>query len=443
MPAWSNDNLRSLAAHVSSPLFLAHVRAATGTPVQETNCHPFRHQNWLFVHNGSIAGYHDLRRELVNAIDAEFFNSMYGTTDSETMFGLALSFGLQDDAIGALERMAGFVEDLGHMHGIDHPLQMTLGVSDGDRLYAVRYSSIGQSRTLFSSAEAEALRLLHPENPALQELSHEDRAVVSEPLTDLPGLWSEVPEATALIVQDGPDEQRPFRPASRRLTTDHPFWTMSAHPARAEDRGMDTRPNLGDAALAVASTAVDVARLPLGLARRLPGMGRLAAEGALIRLRLRSDLEGRVETLLAAPEVERALDRVIAGTLPDAIVRSLVEHRVVERLAAELATEIEVDVVVGAVLEHETTQRLVTAIISSPGLDPLLVQATDRVLNGPELQRVVEHVAASPEVRAALQQQSTTLATEMATGLRSRAENLDDVAERTVRGWLRRPPHPA
>src|SRR3954451_9373637 len=48
MPAWSDHNLKSLAAHVRSPLFLAHVRATTGTPVQQTNCHPFRHENWLF-----------------------------------------------------------------------------------------------------------------------------------------------------------------------------------------------------------------------------------------------------------------------------------------------------------------------------------------------------------------------------------------------------------
>jgi hypothetical protein len=70
------------------------------------------------------------------------------------------------------------------------------------------------------------------------------------------------------------------------------------------------------------------------------------------------------------------------------------------------------------------------------------VQATDRALRGPELQRVIEHVAASPEVRAALTVQSTTLAEEMASNLRHRAETLDDTAERTVRGWLRRP-HPA
>jgi predicted glutamine amidotransferase len=201
-PAWSNENLRSLAGHISSPLFLAHVRATTGTAVQETNCHPFRHGDWLFQHNGAIAGYADVRRELVLAIAPEYFNAMLGTTDSEVMFLLALSFGLDDEPLPALERMAGFVEATGRAHGIEHPLQMTLAVSDGARLYAVRYSSVGRSRTLYSSAEADALRLLH----------HDDRVVVSEPLTDLPGVWNEVPEATALIVQDGPDEQRPFTP---------------------------------------------------------------------------------------------------------------------------------------------------------------------------------------------------------------------------------------
>ena len=35
-------------------------------------------------------------------------------------------------------------------------------------------------------------------------------------------------------------------------------------------------------------------------------------------------------------EAERALDGVMAGPLPEAVGRSLVEHRVVERLAAEM-----------------------------------------------------------------------------------------------------------
>src|ERR1700754_5112679 len=205
---------------------------------------------------------------------------------------------------------------------------------------------------------------------------------------------------------------------------------------------MDDRPDLGDAAIAVANVMVSAARIPIRAAERLPGMRRMAAEGAMVRARARSRLEALVEEILCAPEVERAIDRVLAGTLPDAIVRSLVEHQVIERLAVELATEIDVDLAVASALEHDTTQRLVASVIASPGMDRLLVQATDRALRGPELQRVIEHVAESPEVRSALTQQSTTLAQEMAEVLRTRAGNLDDVAERTVRGWLRRP-HPA
>jgi predicted glutamine amidotransferase len=41
-PAWNDRNLRELSGHVRSGLVFAHIRASTGTPVQQTNCHPFR-----------------------------------------------------------------------------------------------------------------------------------------------------------------------------------------------------------------------------------------------------------------------------------------------------------------------------------------------------------------------------------------------------------------
>src|SRR5215216_3773913 len=56
-PAWSDRNLRSVAAHVRSPLFFAHIRASTGAPVQRSNSHPFRHGRWLWMHNGMIADF--------------------------------------------------------------------------------------------------------------------------------------------------------------------------------------------------------------------------------------------------------------------------------------------------------------------------------------------------------------------------------------------------
>ena len=87
-----------------------------------------------------------------------------------------------------------------------------MGFSDGERLWAVRYSSEHDSRSLFVSQDISALRELHPDNPRLQGLSDEARVIVSEPLGDLPGAWLEVPESTALVVQAGAHEQLPFRP---------------------------------------------------------------------------------------------------------------------------------------------------------------------------------------------------------------------------------------
>src|SRR5215218_1289301 len=140
-PAWNDRNLRELAAHISSRLFFAHIRASTGTAVQETNAHPFRHGRWLFMHNGLVRGYSRLRRDLLLRLDADSIAELEGSTDSELLFHLALTFGLVDDPVGALERMAGCVEDVGATHGIEHPLQMSVAVTDGTRIVAARYSS--------------------------------------------------------------------------------------------------------------------------------------------------------------------------------------------------------------------------------------------------------------------------------------------------------------
>jgi predicted glutamine amidotransferase len=212
-PAWADPNLRELAAHVESPLFMTHVRAAIGSPVQETNCHPFRRGNWLFVHNGFIADFHLLRRDLMLAIDPGMFADVQGSTDTEVVFYLALTFGLEDDPIAALEQTVGLVEQTGHRHGIANAVQASFGVSDGASLWAVRYASDGHARSLFASADANAIRDLYPDNPRFQRLTEDDRLIVSEPFSDLPGVWREVPEATAVMVRrGGVFEERPFRP---------------------------------------------------------------------------------------------------------------------------------------------------------------------------------------------------------------------------------------
>jgi glutamine amidotransferase len=211
-PAWNDRNLREIAGHVQSPLFLAHIRASTGTAVQQTNCHPFRYGRWLWVHNGLVRDFHRVKRELALAVDESLYPQMEGSTDSEMLFYLALTFGLEENPPAAVERMVGHVEDVGHRHGTEHPIQMTIGTTDGSSVWAFRYSSEGKSRSLYYSTDMRSVREMYPERPRLQEASDETRIIVSEPIVDLPGAWNEVPESSYGVVRDGEDELHEFRP---------------------------------------------------------------------------------------------------------------------------------------------------------------------------------------------------------------------------------------
>jgi glutamine amidotransferase len=211
-PAWNDRNLHELSAHIRSHLFLAHIRATTGTPVQQTNCHPFRHGNWLFMHNGVVAEWAAVKRDLTLAVDPSLFPLIEGSADTETLFYLALTLGLDDDPPTAVARMIGLVEDVGRARGVRFPFQGTIATSDGERLWAFRYSSEGRSRTLYFSTAYETLRTLYPDDERLGDFDSETRLVVSEPLGDLPGVWNAVPESSWGLVGPGQDELHPFRP---------------------------------------------------------------------------------------------------------------------------------------------------------------------------------------------------------------------------------------
>jgi predicted glutamine amidotransferase len=212
-PAWNDRNLREISGAVESHLFLAHIRAATSTAVQLTNCHPFHHGKWLWMHNGVLHDWFTVKRDLVLAIDPALYPSIEGSTDSEVLFFLALTFGLEDDPTGAVERAIGLVEEVGHRHGVKYPFQGTIAATDGERIWAFRYSSEGQSRTLYFSTSYESLKMLYPDDPRLADFDEESRIVVSEPLGDVPGVWNQSPEASWGVVQPGQDEIGTFTPA--------------------------------------------------------------------------------------------------------------------------------------------------------------------------------------------------------------------------------------
>jgi predicted glutamine amidotransferase len=210
-PAWNDFNLRELAAHIEAPLFLAHVRATSLATVQETNCHPFRHGRWLFVHNGEIEGLPTFRRDLYLGVAPHLYNQIEGNTDSELMFYLALTFGLEDDPIGGVERMAGFVEQTARDNGTRQSLWMTVGFTDGNDIYAVRYASDGDAPTLYHTHDTKHLyRLNKGLRGAFPE--SETRLIVSEPIGNTTKKWIEIPQCTAVTFRAGQAISRKFRP---------------------------------------------------------------------------------------------------------------------------------------------------------------------------------------------------------------------------------------
>ena len=206
-PAWHDENLRELTQAIESPLFFSHVRAAGGPPIQQTNCHPFRHGRWLFMHNGVIVDHRRLRRDMMLALDPELFPLVHGSTDSEVVFYLAITYGLQEDPIAGLGRALRRIEEIGRAHGVPEVVQGTFAVSDGETVWAFRYSSMHRSRSLFYSVDIPTLQEMYPEVDRLRLFDARARVVVSEPLNDLPGAFVELEESSVVTLDaDGFEE---------------------------------------------------------------------------------------------------------------------------------------------------------------------------------------------------------------------------------------------
>jgi glutamine amidotransferase len=208
-PAWSDRNLVNLAEQIRSGLFLAHLRAAYHGLVQRTNSHPFRHGCWTFQHNGEISDFERIKRTLQFAIDETLFPRIQGTTDSETAFFLALSFGLDQDPQGAMERMVGFVEHLQQQAGIEKPFRLTCAFSDGETLYGIRHSTDGKPKTLYYNKGTGGLEEVLNEE---LEKPPSGTVLLSEPIDDCPDNWVSVPPGSFVSVRGQEVALRPFRP---------------------------------------------------------------------------------------------------------------------------------------------------------------------------------------------------------------------------------------
>ncbi|MFZ1320300.1 MAG: class II glutamine amidotransferase [Ignavibacteria bacterium] len=208
-PAWNDPNLKDLVSHIGSHLFLAHIRAASLAPIQETNCHPFRYKNILFVHNGQINNFDKIHQKLISLISPEYFGNIQGSTDTEIMFHLALSFGLEKDVPSSISKMVQAINSAGKEAGVSCDLTMTLGISDGNSLWGFRYANDGNSPSLFISPGIEDLIRL---NPSLNgKLNNFAASLVSEPIGKYQEIWKPVPGNTVVLIKDEKINYAPFQ----------------------------------------------------------------------------------------------------------------------------------------------------------------------------------------------------------------------------------------
>jgi glutamine amidotransferase len=189
LPAWSDENLRHIARHIRSRFFFAHVRASTGTPTSRVNCHPFAHNNWMFMHNGQIGAYGSLRRKIESMIPDHVYSSRQGTTDSEAIFLSSFARGLEKDPVAAITATLCELKSFIHVTGSEEPLRFTAALANGRDLFAFRYSSDESPPSLYYKLCVQGL------------------IVVSEPLDDERDNWLPVPAGHALIAREGVNVQ--------------------------------------------------------------------------------------------------------------------------------------------------------------------------------------------------------------------------------------------
>ena len=185
LPAWNDSNLRSLAASIQTRLFFAHVRATTGTAVNRSNCHPFIFKNWTFMHNGKIGNWHDCRKDVEDLIDHEHYRHREGTTDSEALFLLALSNGLTDNPIAAIQATLKDVTQIMERHQAQEPLRISCAVTNGKEIWAFRYSSDDQSPSMYIGS---------PHTRADDQNLHTITTIASEPSDSDAAHWAKVEE---------------------------------------------------------------------------------------------------------------------------------------------------------------------------------------------------------------------------------------------------------
>ncbi|WP_162902245.1 class II glutamine amidotransferase [Facilibium subflavum] len=196
-PAWNDNNLKHLASKVKSNCFLSHVRASTIGDVVFNNCHPFTHDKYAFVHNGTIRHFEKIRRHVINELDDLLFEEVKAQTDSEHLFFLIMQYMKKDSANCSMEKavISAFAKimSLQEKDDNEHFSRLNIALTDGENLIATRYVSKNQEPLSLYYATGQSIDAAHDETLMLEGKKTGAIVIASEPLTDYLAEWHEIP----------------------------------------------------------------------------------------------------------------------------------------------------------------------------------------------------------------------------------------------------------
>jgi glutamine amidotransferase len=200
IPAWNCINLSRIASKTTSSLIFAHVRATTEGNLSDSNCHPFTYKSLMFMHNGGIGCFKQIKRRLAMSLNEQWFTLVQGSTDSEWAFATFLDcldkagvspntepgqggFGhtvLRKAMLKTIARINGFIKEVVGEDGMgneDSRSLLNFAVTDGESVVCSRYvsSKTDEAASLFFSS-GTSWKELTPE----QKSSGEDRDYVME-----------------------------------------------------------------------------------------------------------------------------------------------------------------------------------------------------------------------------------------------------------------------
>ncbi|KAK1754720.1 nucleophile aminohydrolase [Echria macrotheca] len=231
-PAWNCVNLQRLASKTASHLIFAHVRATTEGSLSEDNCHPFMHGSLMWMHNGGLGGWKQIKRRLGERLADKWYLGVVGGTDSEWAFALFLDTlermgydpsSQPEDGFGPTvlrkamlktiaiinELIDGIPESVIHAENVDTRSLLNFALSDGHTVICTRYvgSSSDEAASLYySSGTLWGTRVPDPDNRDYQMARSDKGAdvvlVASEPLTFERENWVNVPTNSILTIHN-------------------------------------------------------------------------------------------------------------------------------------------------------------------------------------------------------------------------------------------------